>query len=436
MPSNQHATRAPSHSDTWALCAGSPYEEAKYGDNDSSSPEARLGTAAHMLFEEWFKTSGFGTDRNSKVNPNQYIGYELQVEGEVFLADENMIEALVAAYDYVQGVLAQHPGAQIYSETKVNPGHLWGRDDCWGTADIVIMAADELFVFDYKHGEGIMVEAEGNFQTLLYMIGTMSELMRSGNQEWVDGINKFTTGIMQPRGHHHAGPFRTCNYDRETINAWIGWFGQAIVATDDPNAPLVPGEKQCTWCRGKPGCPALTSKLFDLAPGSGDSLWPMRKVEEQVLLAPEGLDYVTMNQVDDIGDLVITYVKAVKDYKRKLMIQGVDFPGFKLIEGKKGNRKFIKDEKNILNFLSRNFKIKKGEVTTTKLAGPSDILALAKKSQDTTDKKIAALEKLIERPNGKPTVVPMSDERPAINTNAEQIFQDAPQPGPTQEVAQ
>jgi hypothetical protein len=409
-----HARLSPSSAETWCNCPGSVNLIAKCNVPDTSSVYADEGTAAHELLEQCLLND---------ADPENYRDHVFAVNGNGYIVDDDMIDAVGVALKYVRAREASAFTSVLIPERKVYPDKLMGRDDCHGTGDITIGFDETLEIHDYKHGRGVVVEASGNLQTLLYGIGALADLEPEVRKK----IKTLTTGIIQPRASHPEGPIRTCTYPIETVYQWLMWFIDRAKATEDPNAPRIPGEKQCRWCRAKAECPELHNKALSVFDAVDTT-----SLEPAVLRDPELLSMEQINLIDQMGDLVKAHIEAVRGYKLAQMKAGVDFPGSKLVRGAQGHRKF-EDPDKMPAWLSRNFGLTKKEVTTPgKVLAPAKIVALCKKSPKANEKKLALLEAKITRPEGAICIAPASDPRPAVMNSLEDAFKDVPnQPGET-----
>ena len=127
----------------------------------------------------------------------------------------------------------------------------------FGTVDATIAEPfGTLEVVDYKYGAGIVVEPEDNTQLLLYAIGAAHEF--DYNFEDV----KLT--IIQPRAPHALGPIRSWTTSIENLKKWATVFRQAVIACEEPDAPLKAGD-HCRFCRAASTCPEITDKAFQSA---------------------------------------------------------------------------------------------------------------------------------------------------------------------------
>ncbi len=127
---------------------------------------------------------------------------------------------------------------------------------------------------------------------------------------------------------------------------------------------------------------------------------------------------LTDEEVEDILpqlDEMLKWAKAVQDYAfKKALNEGHKWKGFKLVAGR-STRSFA-DEKKVVSAL-RKEGFKPSELYEKKLKG---ITAMGK----TVGKQIMSdleIQKLIVKPEGKPTLVPESDKRPEIQSQQSAI---------------
>ena len=118
----------------------------------------------------------------------------------------------------------------------------------------------------------------------------------------------------------------------------------------------------------------------------------------------------------DAVDLVEGWAKAVRAETERRLLGGHLLPGWKLVEGKQGNRKFS-DEAEAESMM-KAFRLKREEMYDFVLISPTSAEKLVTQVDDKGKpvlgaKQWAKLQKLIVRSDGKPSVAPASDKRPA-----------------------
>jgi hypothetical protein len=244
-----HSQLSPSKRSRWALCPGSIREEAKYPEQDSG-PAAVDGTHSHTLLERCI---------NDEQDAAHYIGQSLFDHEGQFKVEKDRAERVQLALDYIKersvGRLMT-----VVSETKVDPAFLLGRNDLSGTVDVQIVGGDTLELIDYKDGMGV-VSAEGNLQLEQYAYGVLA-----GYKLPVNGAYPFQhvrMTIIQPKlALRGMNPITSHTVTVKDLLANMGTIIAQAAATDRPDAPLVPGESQCKFCRAKGSCSALASNVM------------------------------------------------------------------------------------------------------------------------------------------------------------------------------
>ena len=127
------------------------------------------------------------------------------------------------------------------------------------------------------------------------------------------------------------------------------------------------------------------------------------------------LPVLAPHEVSDVlrmEPLITLWLKKVKEQALTTLMNGEELPGYKLVEGKLGNRKW-RDENEVGQALI-NAGYRNEEITETKLLSPSQMdKAIGKK------KVAELLEEYIDRAPGAPTIAPITDKRPAYDRLAE-----------------
>lgn len=161
-----------------------------------------------------------------------------------------------------------------------------------------------------------------------------------------------------------------------------------------------PGEKQCRWCSNKATCPALAEEVLDY----------FEAVKPSPLTEP---DRIAMAMAK--ADLIESWVKAIRAEVESRLIAGQPVPGFKLVQGKRGNRKWT-DEKAAEELL-KGMRIKHDLMYDYSVISPTTAEKLAK-SEEIGPRQWPKVQALITQSEGKPSVAPDSDKRPALVMSA------------------
>lgn len=415
-----HAQLSPSKRSRWALCPGSIREEAKYPET-GGGPAAIDGTHSHTLLERCIGSSEPAT---------AYIGASLTDHEGTFIVDKARAERVQIALDYITKRVAEESTPflipKVISETRVDPEHLLGRDDLSGTVDVQIQGYDTLELIDYKDGMGI-VSAEGNMQLEQYAYGVLA-----GYKLPVNGAYPFKTvrmTIIQPKLALRGMPAITSHdVPVRDLLANMGTIIAQAAATDKPDAPLVPGDSQCKFCRAKGSCSALANNVMKEV---GIMFQPVVTQTLDVAQQSADKDPSTMGdaqiaQIMEAAPLMRQLLEGVEAEALRRMQAGQTIPGLKLVNGR-GSRAWALPEAEMAEKLIK-MGIPKGAVYETKLVSPAKAEKLTWEKRDGT--KVQLTERQLKRMDqeyvakmaGKLTVASESDSRPAVIMNAAPLF--------------
>lgn len=415
-----HARLSPSSRHRWGVCPGSVREESKYPE-EPSGPSAVDGTHSHTLLEYCI--------RDNLLDPMHTVGRTFADHEGTFTVDNDRAERVKVAVDYIRNRIEELKAdgyeVSLYAEEKVNPAALVGRDDMSGTVDCRIVTRDLMELIDYKDGMND-VGVDGNLQLELYDVGALADYPPGTPVPL-----RIRNTVIQPKLRLKGLPAITSQVVR-TVDVFkrLDIIKAEAAATDQPDAPLVPGESQCKWCRAK-ACSARASYVMEKA---GVSFPPVQDSPASVLDLAEqsaGKDPSTMSgdqlrHILEAAPLLRQLLEAVDEEALRRMKSGIQIPGFKVVNGR-GSRSWNCDEDEMAKKLVQ-MGIPKGEIYTRKLISPAQAEKLRWKKRDDTpvqlsEKQLKRMDKeYVAHLAGKPTVVPDSDSRRAIIMTAEGLF--------------
>jgi hypothetical protein len=411
---SDHAKLSPSKRSRWALCPGSIREEAKYPDT-GSGPAAVDGTHSHTLLEHCIKQF---------VDPLSMVGQLMTDHEGSFHVDKDRAERVKVAFDYVHQI--KNLGFQVISETKVDPEFLLGRKDLSGTVDLQIIGDDTLELIDYKDGMGV-VSAEGNLQLEQYAYGVLAGYKLPHNVTYPFSTVRMT--IIQPKlALRGMPPITSYEVPVRHLMATIGTIVAQAAATDRPDAPLVPGESQCKFCRAKGSCSALANNVMKEV---GIMFQPvvtqtLDVAQQSADKDPSAMDDAQIAQIMEAAPLMRQLLEGVEKEALSRMQAGQVIPGLKLVNGR-GSRAWALPEEEMAEKLVK-MGIPKGAVYETKLVTPAKAEKLTWSKRDgtavqLTERQLKRMEQeYVVKMAGKLTVAHESDSRPAVVTNAAPLF--------------
>lgn len=373
----KHAILSASGASRWLACPPSARLEEQF--ENKSSEFAKEGTLAHELGELGLqKNLGLMTTRK----------YNLEVKkiqaNELYTADmPDYVEIYVGTcLEKVAEAEAKTPDALFKIEQRLDFSE-WVPEG-FGTGDFVIIADGTMEICDLKYGKGVPVSAIGNKQMRLYALGAIAEF------SFLYDIEKVKMTIIQPR-------LDSISTDEMTAEDLLKWAEEELKPTAqlayEGKGEFCAGD-HCQFCRAKAVCKARADKNMELA-----------KYDFQ---EPKTLDYEDIASILGKADELVKWATDIKDYALEKALEGEEFPGWKVVEGR-SNRKWKDEDKVGEILLGQGFL--ESIIYTKKLDGISKMeAAIGKKEVQ------RLLGDYIVKPQGKPTLAPEDDKRPVYNS--------------------
>ena len=367
MPPKGHAVLSASSSHRWLNCNPSARLEQEFEDRETEA--AAEGTAAHALAEHKLRKA---LKMRSSRPQSQFDSDEMEEHTDSYV--EFVLEQLERAKQYCTDPM-------ILIEQKLDFSCY--VPDGFGTGDCLIIADKSLHIIDFKYGLGVLVDAYENPQMMLYALGALRIF------DSLYDIEKVSMRIFQPR--------------RENVSTWsipVTELKQWADETLKPKADLayagkgeyVPGA-WCQFCKAAVKCRARADARMELA-------------KYEFALPPLLTDAEIEDILGKLDDLT-KWANEIIAYAQDAAINhGKHWTGFKVVESKT-NRKYTDDAAVIeaANAAGYHDIYKKSLISITemeKLMGKKTFSEI--------------LGEYVKKPQGKPTLVPASDKRPAIIT--------------------
>ena len=370
-----HAILSASASHRWLNCPPSVRLTERIPDNGSIY--AAEGSEAHALCEYKLRKL-LGMEAHNPLDTPVGLQYY-----------DNTMEDAATGYaalvlELLEEIRKSCPDPIVMVEQRLDFSR-WVKDG-FGTGDAVIVADGTLHVIDFKYGTGVPVSAEGNSQMRLYALGAVDMF-----GELYD-IDTVVMTIYQPR-------LSSISTDMISKTDLLDWAENTL----RPLADLAyKGEGDlnagswCRFCKLRSTCRKRAEA--NLAVAQHEFKLPPTLSDEEIA--------VILDKLDDL----IGWAGDIKEYALNAALHGKHFDGWKLVEGR-SNRRYT-DEAAVAQIVSETGR----DPYEHKLLGITAMEKLLGKKQFS-----ALLSNLVERPQGKPVLVPTSDKRPEM-ANAKNDF--------------
>ena len=374
----KHALLSPSAAHRWMNCTAAPLLEKDV--EDKSSTFAEEGTLAHAYCAKKLKEFlGLSVDEeNAEISQlnEQYHSGEM---------DEYTDTYKTIVLEKFNAARAKTKDAQLLVEVKLDFSHY--VPDAFGTSDAIIIADGVMEVIDFKYGKGVKVSAVENPQMMIYALGAWDLF----NFEY--DIRKVRMTIVQPRIDNLS------EFELDAADL-INWAVDELKPKANEayaGGKQKPGE-WCRFCKVKATCKALSSFCV----GSQQAYPDPRKISKEVMEATI-LPFLSTFK---------TWLSGIEEYSLEQALSGVQYKGYKIVEGRSIRK--ITDPTAVMQLLDKEGFAKEDYIKPTELRSITDLEKLIGKKRFGT-----LCSEYIKKPQGKPTLVPESDKRPAFNQAAD-----------------
>lgn len=320
MP-DQHALLSPSAAHRWMQCPAAPRLEAMMPD--VSSAFAEEGSLAHAYCARKLKIhigeETTGEDAEIAALNASYYAPEMEAHTDEYV-------------DHVLECLAQLRSHDRHAHLMVERRLSFGDyvPESFGTSDAIAIGAGELHVFDFKYGKGVEVSAEENPQMMIYALGALLACD--------DGsITSITMHIEQPRLRNYSEWTMT----RGELLAWASRTLRPVAEKASRGEGGQHAGEWCRFCKVKAQCRELARYCTE------ESSCGLTRTPQGLLSA----DDIALNVLPRLAT-IRQWVEAVEKYALDSALNGVSFPGYKLVEGVSRSR--ISDTGAVADALARH----------------------------------------------------------------------------------
>lgn len=370
-----HALLSASSSHRWLHCP--PSARLCEGYDDKGSNFAAEGTDAHALCEYKLRTA-LGVEAKDPTEDLSWYDAEMEESANGYVA---------FVMELIEEAKKTCPDPVVLIEQRLDYSRYVAEG--FGTGDCVIIADGTLHIIDFKYGRGILVDAYMNSQLLLYSLGAL-ELF-----DCLYDIDTVSMTIFQPR----RGNVSTYTLPKADLYEWA----DTVLA---PTAELAwSGEGEyhcgewCQFCKAKADCRERANANMELA---------KYEFKQPPLLTDEEVEDI-LGRIDEL----IAWASDIRDYALQAAISGKHWTGYKLVEGR-SNRKYTDERAVVAAVRAAGY-----DPYEHKVLGVTAMTTMLGKKQFND-----ILGGLVTKPQGKPTLVPDSDKRPAMTNIISEFMED------------
>lgn len=370
-----HALLSASSSHRWLHCP--PSARLCEGYDDKGSNFAAEGTDAHALCEYKLRTA-LGMEAKDPTEDLSWYDAEMEESANGYVA---------FVMELIEEAKKTCPDPVVLIEQRLDYSRYVAEG--FGTGDCVIIADGTLHIIDFKYGRGILVDAYMNSQLLLYSLGAL-ELF-----DCLYDIDTVSMTIFQPR----RGNVSTYTLPKADLYEWA----DTVLA---PSAELAwSGEGEyhcgewCQFCKAKADCRERANANMELA---------KYEFKQPPLLTDEEVEDI-LGRIDEL----IAWASDIRDYALQAAISGKHWTGYKLVEGR-SNRKYTDERAVVAAVRAAGY-----DPYEHKVLGVTAMTTMLGKKQFND-----ILGGLVTKPQGKPTLVPDSDKRPAMTNIISEFMED------------
>jgi hypothetical protein len=386
-----HGTFSPSKLPRIVLCPGS-VQLTKDLARESSS-YAQEGTRLHGAVELSLTNDEF------KVTPALIKQFSLE--------EKELQEAVQDALDWVLTTRMQFDGQKFQEgiESRVSLSGYQSEElvcpelqDVFGTLDYSLYIPGEklLVCADWKFGRNIEVFADTE-QLKAYALGRIKNV-----SNLLHKVDRIQCTIIQPRlysGDHE----KTVTYSSLELYEWLkNDLVPALREAVSRNPTFHPSEKACMWCEARKQniCKARHQLNVEAA----------QQVFAAFTKMPDKISKDELSELMMKFKSLEQYMKDMMDFAAAQIQKGLGFPGWKMVHGR-SIRQWKNSEETTVPLLEKLGIETMDCYKDPEFKSPTQVEKLVGRKVS----NLPEFKELIIKPEGKPTLVPDDDKRPAID---------------------
>lgn len=379
--SRDHALLSASGAELWLNCPASAIANEQYPNEGTEYTQE--GTIAHEVAQVYAEAV-LNVAGHSELD----AGLEaLRRKWGAEVITREMLECAEGYAAYIQERTTDTAVVLLEQRLDFSP---WVPEG-FGTGDCIIIDNGVLTIIDFKYGQGVAVESEGNPQMRLYALGAINEY------GMVYDFDAVVTSIYQPR-------INNISEARMSAADLLDWGETVVKPTASeafgPNARYNAGPHCRKFCKHAGRCQALTAYCSDFVETHGLRVAVPHLTDDQYL------------EIVQMEPLLKMWLDRTTRAATDAILGGDRIPGLKVVEGR-SLRKWS-DEDKVENLLHA------GGYGHDEILEQPTLKTVAAMEKSLGKKKVAELVgDLIVKAPGKPTLVLASDKRPDYDPGAD-----------------
>lgn len=354
-------------------------------EKETSSPYAKQGTVLHEAIADLVSDK----EVLESVVGNTYHGVRITQS----MVDEFLAPAYEDFQSYCKKIKDEQN--QKLSLCVENSLPFPGIKGAHGTVDIIGSCGTHVFIWDWKFGEGVVVDAKDNKQLMVYAVAGLTDLYGEDFLSTMDVLG-FTVDLVihQPK--------------RGGMKVWSTSVNELAVFYDslkDQTKKIFDEEyklgSHCTWCAAKRICPAfsdLVTSAIDFSKDVADFSDSLAEKYAEV-------------------DLLKKYIKHIEGTVYAELKNGRSVTGYEL-DRKKGNTSWQDTDAAVATLKDMGFGV--DEIFDTKLKSPTRMKTYLKTFSNGKD-MVKRLEEYTYRPYTGFKVVPEDQVKNPLGAGLDQL---------------
>lgn len=387
-------------------CPGS-VRLAEQAPERPSSAYAEEGTFAHALAERCL-LAGMPSAAPFIGKPVKHpeVDSEKLVISEMVAAVDVYLRAVWDEYDEATCELEVEQRFAI-SAPAADDGEVFGTND----ACVFNRVSGKLTVFDYKHGQGVIVDVANNTQFKFYALGALQ-----AHPEW--DVRAIDFVVVQPRAAN-AG-------DTEGVHRWALPMYETLEFPDDLNDAIAEAKgdnprfasgEHCRWCPAATICTVREQQFLEAVNSDYGDLASLSYAVGHTPNVPVVEHVEHMTRVIEAYEALGGWIGQLRQRIDEILLSGGEVPGWKVVE-KVARRKWAAAGEDVAAHLALQYGVPEDMVMPKKLETVTEVKRLLKSFVD--KKEYADAERdltvrfTVKEASGL-TTAPVSDKRLAVS---------------------